>query len=121
MISNEAAIAANTIAIEALGRCITRMERLKLGRPDDVQAWFEARIERTSHEIELLQRINGHLQAAVITVAPMSAETENRLKKLATALDKAIRDDAILNASIETTINIINAANELKTIIDKHS
>jgi hypothetical protein len=121
MVSKQDCIEANEIAIDAMKLAVTRLEALGRGMPDDFQARIDSRVERTNHEIELLEKINAHLRASTSIVQPMEPEAEERLRRLAGALDKAIRQDAILEATLETTISIINAAKEVRGLVDEHS
>src|SRR6266576_736462 len=105
-------ISANETAIEAMRKAVANLQRLEAGLSDDEQAPIDSRIDRTSHEIELLEMINAHLRASTVTVQAMAPEVEARLRQLAQSLDDAIRRDAILNASLETTIDIIESAKE---------
>src|SRR5688572_2239227 len=98
MVTKQDCIKANQLAIEVMRRAVTRLEDIARGKPDDFQARVESRVQRTNHEIELLEKINVHLGAAIITVQEMNPEAEKRLRRLAVALDKAIKNDAILQA-----------------------
>lgn len=115
------AIRANEIAIESMRQAIANLQRLASGRSDEDQARIDSRVDRSSHEMELLEQINAHLRASVVVVQPMSPAVEARLGQLADTLDKAIRRDAILRASLEMTIDIINSAKELGAIVDDHT
>lgn len=121
MATKQDCIKCNELSIEAMTRAVGRLEDLAKGKPDDFQSRIDSRVERTNHEIELLEKINAHLRAADTNVQQMDQKTEQRLRRLARALDKAIREDTILTASIETTIQIINAAKEVGSIVDDHS
>lgn len=114
-------IRANETALEAMRRAVANLQQLEAGMSDDDQARIDSQIDRTSHEIELLERVNAHLRASVVTILPIDPAVEARLRHLATVLDDAIRRDAILNASLEMTIDIINSAKELGAILDDHT
>lgn len=120
-ISVEKAIEENNDAIKALEKSIQRLMQLRKGQSRDDRARINDMISSARAEIIEISIINAHLEASVTVIAPMSPEVEQTLRVLADRLDSAIRTDALLNARLETVLDVIRAAEEVSAIIDDHS
>lgn len=115
------AIKANEEAIGGLEESIKRLMQLRKGQSRDDRKRISNSISNARAEIIEIGIINEHLRAADTTIAPMNSDVERRLRVLSDRLDEAIRRDALLNANLETVLEIIEAAEEVSAIIDDHS
>jgi chromosome segregation ATPase len=120
-ISVAKAIEENKNAIKAMEKSIERLMQLRKGQSRDDRKRIANRISSARAEIIEISIINANLEASVTVIAPMSQEVEQRLQVLADRLDRAIRADALLNARLETVLDVIAAAEEVSAIIDDHS
>lgn len=120
-VSLKEAIKTNEDAIKALEAAIERLEELRKGRPLSRQKPFTREISRARAEIKELKIVDAHLNAAATVIKPMDAAVEKRLEKLAERLDEAIKKDALLTATLETVVDVIDKAVAVKDIINEHS
>ncbi|MBA2659480.1 MAG: hypothetical protein H0U72_08040 [Nitrosospira sp.] len=104
---------ANGVALETVNLSLKRLRQKRVGAPPTILNHINAQINECRIEITRLSIINTHLEAASTIVKPMSAEDQKELKRLADILDKAIRSDMILNATLEATIALVDTAQEV--------
>lgn len=120
-VSSADAIKANDDAIKALEESIKRLAELRKGQSRDDRKRINNMISSARAEIIETGIINEHLRAGEVVVGPMNPAVEQRLEALADRLDNAIRQDALLVASLETVLDVIKAAEDVSAIIDDHS
>jgi hypothetical protein len=117
--SKEEVIAKNKTAIDA---CDASIERLnKLGEeglfPDD-EADRLVQLSRATNERTQLRQVNAHLAAAETTVQPIDDAVANELNDLGNRLDEKIRNDLIVNATIDFITSVLNDASKLRSITE---
>jgi hypothetical protein len=120
-INKTEAIRVNEAAIKALEESIVRLQQLRKGQSRDERKRLRNAISTARAEITEIQIINEHLRPAIVVIAPMDPGVEQRLRVLADRLDRAIQQDALLNATLETVLDVIDAAEAVSAIIDNHS
>lgn len=119
-VSLKEAIKTNENAIKALEASIKRLEELRDEKPPSRQRRFTAQIARADAEIIEIKLVNAHLRASEV-IQPMDSAVEIRLERLAERLDEAIKKDALLTATLETVVDVIDKAVAVKDIINEHS
>ena len=119
--SKAAVIEKNKTAIDACNESIKRLN--KLGEeglfPDDETDRL-IQLTRATNERTNLKQINAHLRAAGTTVKPMADSVAQELNDLGNRLDQQIRNDLIINASIDFITSVLNDVGKLRAITDKH-
>ena len=100
--TNAELIAANERAITALSQVLARLHKLLVGALPHENSFLQAQISRTRSQIDLLHIINAHLEAAGVVVKPLSADAKDELLEAFQRVDRAIIEDAIINAGIDT-------------------
>jgi hypothetical protein len=92
-----------------MGASITMRDRLN------------AEISHVEAEITRLNLINAHLNAGGVVVEPLSDVDEAELRRLAGDLDRAIVEDRIVSATFEFLIDLLDKAQDLGDLIQKHT
>jgi hypothetical protein len=116
-VSNEDAVKANEAAIKALEESIQRLLELRRGKSLDDRDAIDTEISVARAEIIQITSLNEHLRAATVVIAAMNPAVEQKLQSLADRLDEAIRQDALLNARLETVLDVMKTAREVAGII----
>lgn len=92
-------------------------QKLSLGLPPFERADFIAEKAHAEGTLIHLSLLKANLSAAAVVVQLNPAKVA-RLDELSAVLDQAIRDDFILNATLELAIETLDAANEVSGIIN---
>ena len=100
--TTEQLIEANKLAIAALGQVLARLHKLLIGALPQENSLLQAQISRTKSQIDLLNIINAHLEAAGVVVKPLNADAKDELFEAFQRVEQAIIQDAIINAGIDT-------------------
>lgn len=109
-------IQANNRALKALNQCLTRLNKMTVGGFPPEFAILQAHIGRVTSQINLLNVINAHLEAAAVDFKPLDDETQQRLQQAFDRVDRAIVQDAIVNATIDTINDVFAAATRIGNI-----
>jgi hypothetical protein len=117
--SKAAVIEKNKTAIEACEQSIARLESI-VGLPASREKVRIIQLGRAKNERTALRAVNGHLRAAGTTVRPMSDNVADELNGLGNRLDQQIRNDLIIDATIDFITSVLNDASRLRTITDGH-
>lgn len=117
--SKAAVIEKNRIAIEACEQSINRLESI-VGLPPARENARIIQLGRARNERTALRAVNGHLRAAGTTVRPMSDNVANELNDLGNRLDQQIRNDLIVNATIDFITSVLRDTSRLRAIADSH-
>lgn len=111
----------NKIAIKVCDQSIDRLNNLIDGgllSADGNKALKQK--NRAQGEKELLQTVNAHLRAAGTKVSPMNQSTVDELNDLGNKLDEKIRNNLIINATIDFITSALNDAKKLREIVEAH-
>src|SRR4051794_18723811 len=106
-------MAANRLSLETVIQSLRVLRQKRIGASPSVLDRINAQISECRSEITRLSVIDAHLNAALTVVRPMSAGDEQELSRLANILDQAIRSAAIVNATLEGIIELVDTAQEL--------
>jgi hypothetical protein len=119
--SKAAVIEKNRTAIQACNQSIERIKILREGGlfPDD-QTDLIIQHSRAINERKHLRQVNAHLKAAGTTVRPMANNVADELNDLGNRLDQQIRNDLIINATIDFITSVLDDASRLRAITDAH-
>lgn len=109
-------IAANNRALKALNQCLARLNQFTIGATSSTFAMLQVRIGQTSAEINLLHLVNAHLGAATTTFKPLSGEALAALQGAFDRIDRAIVNNAIVNAGIDTINDVFATASKIVSI-----
>ena len=112
----EEMIAANERGITALNQVLGRLNRLKIGALPQENSFLEAQINRTMSQLNLLHINNAHLEAASVSIQPLSADAKDALLEAFHRVDQAIVQDAIIGAGIDTINDILGAVARIRTL-----
>ena len=117
--SNEEVIQKNKTAIDACDQAIARLKTLgEEGLfPDDENDRL-IQLGRATNEKTQLRQVNAHLAAAETTVQPMDDATANELNDLGNRLDEKIRNDLIVNATIDFITSVLDDASKIRSIAE---
>ena len=80
-----------------------------------------AQINTAQADISTAQMINAHLTAATTVVQPITPAEEQQLDQLAQALDNAITNNSIANATLAMVQNIVDNAESAQQITMQHT
>ena len=119
-VSKQDLIDRNTAAIEALKKSVDVLQDLRKGTTLTVRKRFDREIARANEKITDLELVDGHLRASLTAIEPVSDETEARLDELADKIDQAIKNDFVINATLDTVLDVISFAEEVGAIIGDH-
>lgn len=108
-------ITRNDIAIEACNVAIARLDKIT-GLGIDSNATRLDEITRAETLRNRLETINENLRAATKVVQPLSAQLVTELNNLGNKLDQQIRNDAMINASIDFITSVLDDVNRLRNI-----
>jgi hypothetical protein len=109
-------IQVNNRALQALSQCVERLNRMTVGAFPAEFAMLQAHIGRVTKQIDLLIVINAHLEAANVPFSPLGEETEQRLRQAFDRIDRAIIQDAIVTATLDTINDVFSAAARISNI-----
>lgn len=115
--SKAALIEKNDIAIEACSQSINRLENI-VGLTDPRESVRLIQLSRAVNERTNLGQINAHLRASTTVVGPLNDALANELNELGNRLDQRIRNDLIINATIDFITSVLNDASRLRGITD---
>ena len=117
--SNEEVIQKNKTAIDACDQAIARLKTLgEEGLfPDDENDRL-IQLSRATNERTQLRQVNAHLAAAETTVQPMDDAVANELNDLGNRLDEKIRNDLIVNATIDFITSVLDDASKIRSIAE---
>lgn len=108
-------IARNDIAIEACNIAIAQLDGITgLGTDSDARRLDE--ITRAETLRNRLETINENLTAASKVIQPLSAQLVTELNDLGNKLDQQIRNDDLINASIDFISSVLNDVARLRNI-----
>ena len=111
----------NAKSILAVSNSITRLIDLSDdGLPLSEAIAVNAQLARAQGDKIHLLIVGGHLGAADVIVSEMNPEVVARLDLLAERLDKAIRDDFKINATLDLIRVALSAAEEITAITTQH-
>ena len=68
-----------------------------------------------------LQQVRAHLAAAATVVQPIDPSVAAKLDELSARLDNAIRNDFVLNATLDVVRTALRAAQEIANITMSHT
>lgn len=111
----------NQTAIEACNQSITRLKIIReesIFPADKTEATIQR--SRATNERTQLRQVNAHLKAAGTTVKPLANNVASELNALGNRLDQLIRNDLIINATIEFITSVITDAGKLRAITNAH-
>jgi hypothetical protein len=115
-------IEANQDALEVLRASSKRLRELRNAEIDpDERARITAERQDILNEINLVETMVAHLMAAQTVIQPMSPEDTKSLRELAQKLDKAIMQDAIVNATLGFIQDLFDATEEIRKLSRRHS
>lgn len=117
--SKAAVMEKNQTAIEACTKSIERLEAI-VGLSSSKEVTRVAQLSRATNERTNLRQVNAHLRAAGTTVRPMSDAVAVELNDLGNRLDQKIRNNLIINASVDFITSVLNDASRLRSITDSH-
>jgi hypothetical protein len=104
----------NNDARTVLRQSVARLRRLREGAPPPSQeAIITDELTQAQTELDRRDLIAAHLEAAGTIVKPMPPELERELRALGAKMDAAIRRDAIINAGLQTVVDILNESKKL--------
>ena len=111
----------NKIAIKACDQSIARLNDLideGLFTEEELKCLTQK--NRAKTEKQLLQTVNAHLKAAGTTVKPMNQNTVDKLNDLGNKLDEKIRNNLIINATIDFITSVLDETEKLRDIVKAH-
>jgi hypothetical protein len=82
-----------------------------------LQDFIEAEISTVELEIRIAMIVQTRLQAAAITVNPLSADDVQELEERASKIDETIERDAVVTASLRSVTKFIATATELRDLV----
>jgi hypothetical protein len=106
----------NERAITALNQVLARLHKLLIGALPQENSFLQAQISRTSSQIDLLHINNAHLEAAGVAIKPLSADAKKDLLEAFKRVDKAIIQNAIIGAGIDTINDVFATAAKIGSI-----
>lgn len=109
---------ANDDAGRVLEQAQARLKKLRIGAPPGQLQIINKGINDTGPELIRRGIIAEHLTAAATVVKPMPPDVEADLRKLATKLDETIKRDAIINAGLDTVVDLLGNAKTLASGIE---
>jgi hypothetical protein len=119
--SKAAVIKKNQSAIDACSQSIVRLKTLGTTGlfPDDE---IERAIQegRATNERTHLRQVNAHLRAAGTIVRPIADDVAAELNALGNRLDDQIRDNLIIDATVDFITTVLDDASKLRAITDAH-
>jgi signal transduction histidine kinase len=110
-------IEANQDSLEALKASRNRLRQLRVVaiNPDERER-INAELQDVINEINLLDMMQAHLTAAGTTVQPMNPTDVEALREAAAKIDKAIMEDAIVNATLGFIQDLLDATEEIRKL-----
>jgi hypothetical protein len=111
----------NDDAREALRQSVARLRQLRVGAPPTQLAIITDELTQADTDLDRRDMIAAHLEAAGTVVKPMDPKLEQDLRTLGAKLDQAIRRDAIVNAALETLVDILNESRSVAAQIQAHT
>ncbi|MGH9970437.1 MAG: hypothetical protein ACREBG_21970 [Pyrinomonadaceae bacterium] len=117
--SKAAVIEKNKTAIEACNQSIDRLEKI-VGLPTSKETERLIQLSRAKNERTQLRAVNAHLKAAGTTVKPMDDAIASELNDLGNRLDQKIRNNLIINATIDFITSVLGDVNKLRGIVAGH-
>jgi hypothetical protein len=109
---------ANDDVVKVLEQAQARLKRLRIGALPGQLEIINKGINDTGPELIRRGIIAAHLTAATTVVKPMPPDVEAELRRLATNLDDAIRRGAIVNAGLDTVVDLLANAKTVASGID---
>lgn len=107
----------NRIAIEACNQSINRLENID-ELTDSKETARLIQLGRAVSERTNLKQINTHLKASTTVVSPIDDNLANELNELGNRLDQKIKNDLIINATIDFITSVLDDASKLRGITD---
>lgn len=114
--SFDALIEANNRSIKALNQCLARLSKFTIGASLQEFARLQAQIGRVTAQINLLNVINAHLEAANVPFKPLDGDTLESLRQAFDRVDRAIIKNEIIGATIDTINDVFAAAAKIGDI-----
>jgi len=114
--SKAAIIEKNRVAISAAQAVINRLDGIG-GLPDELETEKLKQRTRARNLITQLRTVNANLKAAGTVVKPLSDAVAEELNDLGNILDKQIASDAILNATLDFVISVLDDVGRLQAIV----
>ena len=109
----------NLNSVDVLTKALQRLKELRSGVGDSpmLQDFIEAEISTVELEIRITMIVQTRLQAANISVRPMSPDDVQQLEVRASKIDQTIERDAVTTASLGTVTKFITTATELRDLV----
>ena len=117
--SKAAVIEKNQTAIEACSQSIDRLDRI-VGLSGTKEHKRITQRGRAVNERTNLRQVNAHLRAAGTTVKPMADDVADELNALGNSLDQQIRNNLIINATVDFITSVLQDAARIRAITDSH-
>lgn len=109
----------NLSSIDVLTKSLQRLKELRPEAADNpmLQDSIEAEIDTLNLEIRISMIVQTRLQAASVTVKPLSKTKAARLQTLAATIDDTIQKDTIVTATFATISSLVSTATELRDLV----
>jgi hypothetical protein len=108
---------ANATALTAAGQSVERLKKLRATAPTAQLATITVHLDSAMTEKHLLEALQAHLNAAGTTVKPLPPALAQDLDAIAARIDKAIHDDAIVNATLEVVTVVLKDAEQMRGLV----
>lgn len=111
--------AMNLSSIDVLTKALQRLKEFRAEAADNpmLQDSIEADIDSLELELRISMIVQVRLQAAGVTVKPLSKAKAARLQTLAASIDQTIQNDAIASGKLATVTSLISTAIDLRDTV----